>query len=671
MNPQQKSNRLIKATSPYLLQHAYNPVDWYEWSEEALTKAKTEDKPIVVSIGYSSCHWCHVMERESFENETIASVMNEHFICIKVDREERPDVDHLYMDAVQAMGMHGGWPLHVFLTPDQKPFYGGTYFPPNTWIQVLQNVHQTFLNKREQVEQSADDLTQHLQRELLHQFKGNDKGEASKMLQTMFQTLQSRFDFTNGGTDKAPKFIMPSVWRWLLRYYYISKETQALNHTLFTLQKIARGGIFDQIGGGFARYSVDAQWFAPHFEKMLYDNAQLLSLYSEAYRIQPKPLFQSVMRKTIDWLKREMFHPNGGFYSALDADSEGVEGKFYTWTASELKEILQSDYELLSNYYNVTELGNWEHGVNILKVDIAQQEFCKQYNLDETEFDIILKRVNEKLLLARNNRIKPGLDDKILTGWNAMMISGLIDAYYALQDQEIFNLALNNAKFIKKHLMSGTKLFRSWKDKPSATPGFLEDYAFVIQAWLNLYEATFDESWLYEAANLTEFVLQEFQDNDGYFLFSAKSSEQLIANKKEIFDNVIPASNGIMCQNLFRLGVVLERNDWILLATKLITDLSNIIRDEPHYMSNWGIAWLELHHALAEVAISGKNAVAFSHKFKSRFHPLVCMAGTTEQSILPVLKGRAASDSTKIYVCYDKTCQLPVEDVESAWKQLK
>src|SRR5688572_8012552 len=385
------TNRLIHSTSPYLLQHAYNPVDWFEWSDEALQKARQEDKPILVSIGYSSCHWCHVMERESFENESIAGTMNELFVCIKVDREERPDIDAIYMDAVQALGVNGGWPLNVFLTPEQKPFFGGTYFAPPMWTQILRNIHTAFRQNRDTIENSAEELRLHLLRSDVHRFKQPATNLSVRDdIDTIYKKLRTGFDETWGGMDKAPKFIMPSLWHWLLRYYHLTNDQSALNQITLTLKKIAMGGIYDQAGGGFSRYSVDGYWFVPHFEKMLYDNAQLVELYSEAYAITKDDEFKAIVYETFDWLTREMTSDQGGFYSALDADSEGVEGKFYCWTKSELVNVLGADAPTIASYYSVSENGNWEHGSNILIRNKADQEFLRENNFTAQQW-------NEKL----------------------------------------------------------------------------------------------------------------------------------------------------------------------------------------------------------------------------------------------------------------------------------
>lgn len=659
-------NRLIHSASPYLLQHAYNPVDWFEWGTEALEKAVKEDKPILVSIGYSSCHWCHVMERESFEVDEIAQLMNETCVCIKVDREERPDIDQIYMDAVQALGVNGGWPLNVFLTPQQKPFFGGTYFSPQVWIQILRNIGKAFLMNRQHLEDTATELESHLSRSDVDRFMQKSDSTWEKDLEDMFHKLASRFDKTWGGMDKAPKFVMPSVWRFLLQYYYISNQSQVLDQITLTLDKVAAGGIYDQIGGGFARYSVDAHWFAPHFEKMLYDNAQLFTLYSEAYAVTHNETYKTVVYETFDWLMREMTHPNGGFYSALDADSEGTEGQYYIWKRPEVDAILGSNAELISEYYGVTTSGNWEHGNNILMRDTSKK-------ISNPSFDTILADAKQKLLSVREKRIKPGLDDKIITSWNAMMISGLTDAYGVFGDERFLAAAIKNIQFIESQLTSNNTLFRSFKGKRSATRGFLDDYAHVIQAQLKLYAATFDESWVHKAAKLLQYTLENFFDpNDGFFFYTSARSEKLITRKKEIFDNVIPSSNATMAQNLFVAGSLLDKDEWKQRAFTMTESLGHIITSEPNYMSQWAIVYIQIRRGLNEVLLTGKKIHALRAELQKKYLPYVLVQGTAGTSDLPLFEGKAtvgAKDT--IYVCYQKTCGLPVHTLEEAFKQIK
>jgi uncharacterized protein YyaL (SSP411 family) len=669
-----KENRLIHSTSPYLLQHAHNPVDWYEWGEEALLKAKQENKPILVSIGYSSCHWCHVMEREVFEKEDLAQKMNEYLVCIKVDREERPDVDQVYMDAVQAMGQHGGWPLNVFLTPDQKPFYGGTYFPPMQWVQVLNGVHKAFTERRQEVEESAVQFAEHLAQQDTQRFRKTAESTGlANDLESIYSKLELAFDKEWGGLDKAPKFIMPSIWLWLLRYHHLTKNEKALQQTLLTLKRVAMGGIYDQIGGGFSRYSVDGYWFAPHFEKMLYDNAQLMSLYAEAYSVTKDEEFKIILEETFEWLQTEMTHPQGGFYSALDADSEGEEGKFYVWTKKEFDNILQKDAALMGQYYSVKEEGNWEHGNNILFRALPEERFLSQHKLTAREWRDKLRHVKDQLLEVRDKRVRPGLDDKIITAWNAMMIGGLTDTYKATGDEGFLKAALKNMELLERELIDGVTLFRSYKNKRSNIHGFLDDYAYVIQSCIKLYQVTFNEYWIKRGAILMEHAIDHFlDDSDGFFLYSGKYGEKLIASKKEIFDNVIPASNSVMVQNLFHLGVLLDKEEWKKMAEDCTLSLSHLITTEPNYMSNWAIVYTEIRKGMAEVAFVGAAPEIIAKEFHATYQPFSLTMGTPTTSDLPLLEGKVSiGDKPTIYVCYNKTCQRPVHTAEEALKEIR
>jgi uncharacterized protein YyaL (SSP411 family) len=669
MTGTKKTNRLIHSTSPYLLQHAHNPVDWFEWGEEALMKAKKENKPILVSIGYSSCHWCHVMEREVFEKDDMAGIMNEYLVCIKVDREERPDVDQIYMDAVQAMGQHGGWPLNVFLTPDQKPFYGGTYFPPAQWTQVLNGIHKAFTERRSEIEESAHQFAEHLAQQDTQRFrKPADGADLATDLESIYKKLESAFDTSWGGLEKEPKFVMPSLWLWLLRYYHLSKNEKALQQTLLTLRRVAMGGIYDQIGGGFSRYSVDGYWFAPHFEKMLYDNAQLMTLYAEAYSITKDPEFKTILEETFEWLQTEMMHPEGGFYSALDADSEGVEGKFYVWKKEEVDTILGDDASIVNAYYSVKAEGNWEHGNNILFRALPEEKFLNTNNLAAKDWNEKLRGIKDKLLTERDKRIAPGLDDKIITAWNGLMVVGLTDAYKALGDERFLKAAKKNMEFLERELTENLTLYRSYKNKRSNTPGFLDDYAYLVQACIKLYQVTFEEYWIKRAEVLTLHTIDNFlDDSDGFFHYSGKYAEKLIAAKKEIFDNVIPSSNSVMAQNLLHLGIILDKDEWKTMATNMTESLGHLITNEPNYMSNWGIVYTEMKKGMAEVAIVGPGTELLKKQFHQVYQPFTLSMGTETESHLPLLEGKVAlQEKSTIYVCYHKTCQRPVHSVPEA-----
>lgn len=670
-----EANRLINATSPYLLQHAYNPVNWYPWGEEALQKAKEEDKPIIVSIGYSSCHWCHVMERESFENDTIAAIMNEYFIPIKVDREERPDVDQIYMDAVQAMGQNGGWPLNVFLTSDQKPFYGGTYFPPDGWAKLLKQIAAVYEEKRSEVEESADQLTNAIATSEVVKYRLKDDGSEYTVtgMDHMYDKMAQRFDRIKGGFNRAPKFPMPSNWFFLLRYYKATDNQEALRQVEVTLNEIARGGIYDQAGGGFSRYSVDAEWLVPHFEKMLYDNGQLVSLYSEAFTVTGQELYKEVVYQTIEWLNREMTNDLGGFYSALDADSEGEEGKFYVWTYEEIKQILGPEADLIIDYYNISEEGNWEEGKNILHKQVSDEEFAKKHDIGLADLKEKIWKADALLLKERSNRVRPGLDDKVLSGWNGLMLKGLIDAYTAFKEPKFLALALKNALFIDQHMTNDRQLYRSFKAGQSSIDGYLEDYAFVIDAYIALYEATFDEVWLQKARNLTNYTIEHFYDNDEkLFFFTDDSSEKLIARKKEVFDNVIPASNSQMALNLYKLGIIYDYQDYQEKSRSMIGKMADLIENEPGYLSNWAILYFNIALPTAEIVIVGKNADDVRLQLTSHYHPNKVIMGAYTSSDLPLMEGKSMiNNETTIYVCYNKTCKLPVTDVGKALEQLQ
>ena len=670
------TNKLIDSSSPYLLQHAHNPVDWHEWNEGSLKKASSLDKPIIVSIGYSACHWCHVMERESFENEAIAEIMNKYFICIKVDREERPDVDQIYMDAVHAMGLQGGWPLNVFLTPDQRPFYGGTYFPPTGWGKLLQQIAQVFKEKRAELEKSADGFMQSLGTSEVKKY-GLTPGESdfkAEGLSAMFQKLSSKFDREKGGLGNAPKFPMPVIYAFLLREFSVNKNQEALAHIQLTLNEMAKGGLYDQVGGGFTRYSTDSDWFVPHFEKMLYDNGQLVSLYADAYSITQEPLYQETVYQTIEWLEREMTSPQGGFYAALDADSEGVEGKFYLWTVEEFQEVLGPDADLMIAYYNLSSQGNWEPQKNIPFRTLTDEKFAQEHDLTLNELKDLVKASQIRLLQRRSERIRPGLDDKILSGWNGLILKGLVDAYGVFQEERFLNLAIKNADFVLDKMKSGSKLLRNYKDGKASIDAYLEDYAAVAQAFIALYQVTFDEQWLNEAAALVDYTIAHFYDDqEHFFFFTDDNSEALITRKKEIFDNVIAGSNSIMASNLHRLGILLDNDDYRQKALLMIRSVKKLMATEPQYLTNWACLYSDLVKATAEVVVISDDPQKEALELMKHYIPNKVLLGAKSgsKSGLPLLENREMiNGETTFYVCRNKTCQLPVNSLESALEQI-
>ncbi|WP_080056666.1 thioredoxin domain-containing protein [Spirosoma aerolatum] len=676
-------NQLQYETSPYLLQHANNPVDWYPWGDEALTKALEEDKPILVSIGYSACHWCHVMERESFEKESVAQVMNEHFVCIKVDREERPDVDAIYMDAVQAMGVQGGWPLNVFLMPGAKPFYGVTYLPTRNWVNLLDSIRQAFQDHREDLSKSAEGFATELNLTDAERYglKQADPLFSPELLEILYRKVAVKADDEKGGMRRAPKFPMPSVWRFLLRYYDATGNEAALHQVRLTLDRMALGGIYDQLGGGFARYSTDGDWFAPHFEKMLYDNGQLLALYAEAYSLTKSPLYRHVVYQTISFAQRELLSPEGGFYSALDADSEGMEGKFYTFTTPELKELLGDEYDWFAELYNLTDAGNWEHGRNILHRTETDESFAERMDWSLPDLELRLAATHTRLWRIREERIRPGLDDKILASWNGLMLKGLATAYRVFAEPEFLTLAIRLAFFLLKKMRDtrNGRLWHTYKLGRARQAGFLEDYAAVIDGLLALYQATFTESWLMEADQLMQYVLANFSDAgtaetepDPMFFFTDKNGEELIARRKELFDNVIPSSNSMMVENLYTLSLLLERPAYVERADQMLGRVQPLVQQNADYLTNWASQFAMRTRPTAEIAVVGPDAEVYREALDAEFYPNKVICGTVDKSTLPLLEQRGSiNGNTAVYVCYNRACQLPVTSVAAVWQLLR
>ena len=673
----QKANNLINESSPYLLQHAYNPVNWYAWNSESLALAKKLDKPVIVSIGYSACHWCHVMERECFEDKDLASLMNEYFICIKVDREERPDVDQIYMDALQNMGLQGGWPLNVFLTPDLKPFYGGTYFPPRAWAQILRGVNKAFTETRAELEESANGFANSLQQSEVQKYglQVHKNPFYKEKYLTFFTKLSEKFDHEFGGMDKAPKFPMPCIWTFLLDFHLKTKYELAIDHLELTLDEIAQGGIYDQIGGGFARYSVDGEWFVPHFEKMLYDNGQLLSLYSRAYSVFQKPMYKQIIDDTVTWLKREILSKSGGLFSAIDADSEGEEGKFYVWTKQEIAQLFDKEQaEKVYELYDIQENGNWEEGKNILRKRMPDEVFARKYNWSMEEFLSWQSAIKSELLKKREDKIRPHLDDKLLAGWNGLALSGLSEAYLTTGNPETKNLATSVAEFISRDLIKGNKLFRTIRNGEAVISGFLEDSAAVIEGLIHYYQISFDSSYLDVAKELCEYSIQHFWHAEESFFYFAEdnNSSELIARKKEIFDNVIPASNSIMAHNLWKLGHIFGNESYMEKAQNMLSAVSRLIETDPQYLANWASLYGKVLQPMAEVAIIGPSAIADAVTLQKDYHPNRLVFATEGKSSLAIFENRVAIDGqTTFYVCFDKTCKLPVYSLTESNELLK
>lgn len=673
------TNKLIHETSPYLLQHAHNPVDWYPWGKEALQKAKDENRVILVSIGYSACHWCHVMERESFENEETARLMNDHFINIKIDREERPDIDHIYMDAVQAMTGSGGWPLNVFLTPDAKPFYGGTYFPPvkafnrPSWSEVLQSVSHAWAEQRNEIEAQAENLTAYLSKPgaftntpvINIVTDGKEHLENCRMI---FDNIMSSADKEWGGFGRAPKFPQTLVIQYLLQYYYYSNNREALDQALLSINKMLQGGIYDQIAGGMARYSTDNEWLAPHFEKMLYDNALLISILCDAYQVTKNKRYQEGIEKTISFLLEELTNKDGAFYAALDADSEGEEGKYYVWDKKELDEILGENSSIFCELYNISEKGNWE-GKNIPRLLITLKEFAGQKKIDETALEKTIEWCLYQLKSKRAERIKPYLDDKIILGWNSLMLKAIAKASIVLQNEQYKEAALKNFHFLVSHFSSGTgnELMHTWKNGQARYPAFLDDYAFFIDACLQVYELTLDSNYLQKACDYTEYVIEHFSDEENiFFYYTNKNQDDVIVRKKEIYDGATPSANAMMVANLLKLSVIFDRPSWRERANKALDIISDAAIRYPVSFGLWACLILQRIKGMNEIAVFGKNGTiaAFTILHENYFPQKLIVVSDNINSGFPFLKNKEAGEPLLIYLCKNQVCLKPVSNVQ-------
>ena len=668
-NTHKYNNRLANESSPYLQQHAHNPVNWFPWGDEAQEKARMEDKLMLVSIGYSACHWCHVMAHESFENESLAALMNRYFVCMKVDREERPDVDQIYMTAVQMISGRGGWPLNMFALPDGRPVFGGTYFHPQQWRDVLESLEKMYRTDRQRILLAAEEISKGISRSELLPLKVEDISIDSFDFDKLYREWANHFDSKWGGTVNAPKFPMPNSLLFLLRYGHLYKNRSALEHVELSLRKMAEGGIYDQIGGGFSRYSVDEIWKVPHFEKMLYDNAQLISLYSEAYRAEPRPLYKEVVYDTISFLERELSTREGGFESALDADSEGVEGKYYVWTKSEIDAILGEEAPLFNLHYGITAEGNWEDGTNILMVSEREQEILDHYGLTTDELQTKLIKWKRLLLKRRLNRISPGLDNKVLSAWNGLMLCGLVDAYHSFSEEHFLERAKSIALFLKEFMIKENgQMYRSFSHGKASINAFLDDYAFCIQGFIMLYQATLEIEWLKLAEKLVEYTLKHFYDRtSGMFFYTSELDRVLVARKMELTDNVIPSSNSAMAKNLFLLGTMLYCDSYLEKSAQMLANVKNQITDYGIYHSNWAILMLWHQHKPAEIVVVGEHAQTNSHQLQKQFLPSAIIWGSNhpEPSITSLTR-RSQEFKDSIYVCYDRICQLPVHSIEEA-----
>jgi len=673
-------NRLIHETSPYLLQHAHNPVDWYPWGDEAFQKAKSENKPILLSIGYSACHWCHVMEHESFENEKIAALMNDLFVSIKVDREERPDLDEIYMNAVQMLTGRGGWPMTVFLTPEGKPFYGGTYFPPEDrqgmpgFPRILTGVAQAYREKPQDVERSVEQILSALKRmSESHESKATFSPDA---IAESAEQISRAYDSDHGGLGRAPKFPNAGVYELFLRYYHQSKNQHFLEMVTHTLTKMAQGGIYDHLGGGFHRYSVDEKWLVPHFEKMLYDNAQLLRIYAQLYCVTGNDLFKNVTEETADYLLREMLHSEGGFYSTQDADSEGEEGKFFIWSPQEINSIIGEEAgEIFARIYDVSDFGNFE-GKNILHPILSLEQASKLFRKDVKEIAAIIADGKLKLFQEREKRIKPFRDEKIITSWNGLILSGLAEAIKISPQKAYVESANRTVEFIFSKIFRDGHLLHSYKDGKAKLLGYLDDYAFLAVGLLDLYETTFDRTQFERAIKLADTMLSEFWDEeDGAFFYTGKSHEQLISHAKPVFDASIPSGNSMATHLLLRLHHLTGREDYLKRAETVLRSYYDAMMSQPFGFAHM-LCSLDLYlKKPKEIVVIGNREDTNVAELVSRIHSVYLpnkslqLAGPDQslERVSPLLQGKTQLDGKPtVYVCHNFTCSAPV----TSWEEL-
>jgi hypothetical protein len=666
------TNQLIHESSPYLLQHAHNPVNWLPYGEEAFNQAQRDHKPMLISIGYSSCHWCHVMEHESFEDEDIAKLMNEYFVCVKVDREERPDVDHVFMDAVQQLHGQGGWPLNCFALPDGRPFWGGTYFRPEQWKQLLVNVSELFQNRFSDLENQANELAEGVARQNYLLNDNPDEKTGPSDFTAVYSVLHANFDSEKGGLAGAPKFPMPIVLNFMLQYGISFQADQAIKLVELTLQKMACGGIYDQAGGGFARYSTDSEWKVPHFEKMLYDNAQLVSLYSSAYQQTGNLLYKDIVEQTLEFISKELTAPEGIFYSALDADSEGEEGLFYTWTESQFNEALGHYSGLAGNYFGIGEQGLWELGRNILHRAENDLLFAQQNYLSAEELTSLLSFCRKQLYLTRSSRPRPALDDKMLVSWNSLMISALADASIAIDREDYLEKAVFATNFILENLKRpDTGLFHTWKNGRSGINAFLDDYAFTCEALLKLYSITANQDWLTAANNLATFVVEHLYDpHSGFFWYSEGADKLVFARKIEIYDGVVPSGNSVMAKVLYILGIFLDNPDFLNKSRQMVAAMEQRFTRHPAAYSNWASLSLSVIQEYV-IAVVGENSIALIKEFLTKNITGVLIFGSQKKSDLPYFTNRFVAGKTLIYICPGTYCMAPVETVEDAIKLIE
>ena len=668
-----KKNRLATASSPYLQEHADNPVDWHEWNDEALATAKKENKPLLVSIGYASCHWCHVMEKESFMDTAVARIMNENFVCIKVDREERPDIDNIYMNACQLISGNAGWPLNAFALPDGQPFFAGTYYSKQSWTSLLKNIASAYKTQYKKVMLQAQALANgiaNLEFSVLSDSTGITTNKS--FYQNLFDSLYQNLDLKYGGYKGSPKFPFPSTTEFLLQYYYLIKDKRALDAATTTLTQMALGGIYDHVGGGFARYSIDSLWRIPHFEKMLYDNGQLMSVYAHAYQLTKNSFFKNIVQEIAAFAERDLHTTNGGFYSSLNADTKEGEGEFYAWNYKALKKNADvSNPDLIPSYYNVSEKGNWKKNKNILYTSFTPDEFATKNNINARTFYTQLSNTKKALLEERNKREKPNVDDKILTSWNALMLKGYLDAYAALGEEKYLQIALANARFLEQNMLRKDRsLWRNYKNGEGSINAFLDDYALLARSFIRLYQLTFEKHWLLQAQQITDFAITNFYDSKSGMFFYSSAQNKSVIKKIEIADNAIPSSNAVMAEVLYNLGVYFENEDYSGKSARMLSALHNQMLKGANYYTGWCYLAGLYSHGTNEVAIMGKDAIKKNLELQKNYLPQSVFMGSGAEENLPLLEGKNSAGRTLIYVCTNRTCKIPVDQTGLALKQM-
>lgn len=667
------SNRLINEQSPYLLQHAHNPVDWYPWCDEAFEKAKQEHKPVIVSIGYAACHWCHVMERESFESNEAAAFMNEHFVCIKVDREEHPDVDHLYMDAVQAISGSGGWPLNVFVTSDRKPFYGGTYYPPKpafnrpSWTQLMMRIVDIWHNQQDEVQAQATQMISYLQNASKASGKTDVAAVDKEAIATMAEVLLQQADKLHGGFGGAPKFPGSMSISFLLEHYHFTGNEAAKEQALLSLDKMLYGGIYDQIGGGFARYATDDKWLIPHFEKMLYDNALLILSLCDAYAITKEEQYKRIVTETIAFCERELREESGGYYSSLDADSEGVEGKFYTWTIDEWRSLITEPDPAVEAYFGITEAGNWEE-TNILSVVKSVDEIVQEFGVEKDVFEAHLAAIKKKLLDARSARIRPITDDKSLLSWNALMNMALSRSGRVFADQNYIIRAKEHAQWMMEKFEVHGKMKHVWKNGVARISANLDDHAYLAQALIQLASAAGEPQWLLGAEKICERTQQFFRQEEGvYFYFTSSEDKDLPVRKNDLYDGAMPSANAVQAHNLLLLGWCLDRMEWYEQSTEMLIRLSGTIKRYPSSFGYWSVLLQRLTAGCKWVVCSGDDAVREQRELQEHFIPQAyILTSGKEISEISSLKDKQSEGETIIFVCTRYACLKPVHYANEA-----